>query len=127
MHVALIGNLSTGYHVAGPFDSYVQALAFVNEHIRVDSLYTIFEVIPPERHMPIDRNHLPGTGDFSPLDEPGPLPEWALQRAQGEVLTNERLFEFVTAHHLDAFYEEYQDEIERLGWQAVEELNDRSE
>ena len=95
MHVVIVGNLSVGHHAVGPFDSYAAALRFCGQYVRKKSLCCVFELVPKEVHMPI----------YRPVPNEIEIPEWAIEQATGEHMTDERLAAFVIDH--ETVYDKY--------------------
>lgn len=47
-HMILVGDLTTGYHAVGTFDSYVQAYDYAEKWIACPTKWAIFALFKPE-------------------------------------------------------------------------------
>lgn len=72
-------------------------------------------------------NNLPGPGDL-PVPDPEPeIPDWALEQAEEELLTNDFLWNFVSQERImDLLHNQYDGEIRRRALEIIDRMNDKS-
>lgn len=54
MYAVLIGTMTTGYVLAGPFVSYEVADSFCHDHVADQKMTHIFEIISPKDFATVD-------------------------------------------------------------------------